>query len=169
MKGEQLKMPIKWPGAMAASASLVVGLVSATGGVASADGYGSGTTYQVEISTNVPDEGVWLWAALGSGSGGDYQETDCIHLGGGHFVNGQPVDTASHAGGQVASWNATSGVLTMHGIGFAGGVERIGISLHLPAGGYGHEYGPITITYESGAPILGSAPVALPSQIQIAP
>ena len=45
--------------------------------------YGPGAVYQVEISANaLPGPSFWFWAELDPGNtSGDYQMTDCIHVG----------------------------------------------------------------------------------------
>jgi hypothetical protein len=158
-------------------ASLAVGaaVFFGTSGTARAD-YGAGAVYQVEISANPPGFGIWFWAELDPGNAsGDYQEADCIHLGGGHIVNNQPVDAALHDSGSVTGWTRNSdGSLTMTGIKIIAGLETVGITVLPPTNGgmYGHSNG-ITLTYEGGAPAVpGLGPgvdLTLPAQAQIAP
>jgi hypothetical protein len=132
-------------------------------------GYGSPAAYQVEISANLPEFGFWIWAALDENmAGGDYQETDCIHLGGGHIVNGQPRDAAAHDSGDVGSWSIDSAArtLTMHGVNIIGNAETVDITVPLPAtGSYGHVNW-VTLTYTGGAPITSGT---FPAQVQLAP
>jgi regulator of RNase E activity RraA len=132
-------------------------------------GYGSPAAYQVEISSNPPGFGVWLWAELDQGgAGGDYQETDCLHLGGGHIVNGEPRDVAAHDSGEVAGWSIdwTARTLTMHGVNLVGNAEIADITVPLPASGqYGH-VSSVTVTWVGGAPIIAGT---FPAQVQLAP
>lgn len=129
--------------AMAAATTVLGGVALAAAAPPAAADYGPGSVYQVEISANPHGEGVWFWAALSASSAGamsgtgDYQEADCIHLGGGHFVGGQALDAAAHYGGELR-WSISDGTLTMSGIGAIGGIDPLTISVPLPSGGYGH-------------------------------
>jgi hypothetical protein len=147
-----------------ASAAILLGTAS----TARAD-YGSRAAYQVEISSNPPGFGFWIWAELDQDmAGGDYQETDCIHLGGGHIVNGQPRDAAAHDSGDVTGWSIdwNARTLTMHGVNIIGNAETVDITVPLPATGqYGH-VNLVTLTYVSGAPIISGT---FPAQVQLAP
>lgn len=141
-------------GAMAAVAILL-----GTATTASAD-YGSGAAYQVEISSNPPGSGVWIWAELDPGmTSGDYQETDCIHLG-----QGGP-NGALHDSGSVSGWEITGSMLTMHGVKVLGGAETVDVSVPVPAGRYGHSYS-VTITPTGGPPVIAGT---FPAQVQLAP
>jgi len=121
--------------------------------------------YQVELSSNVPGQGFWMWAALSPGGTGNYQETDCIHLGGGHAT-----DAAAHDAGDVSGWTATNGTLTLSGVDIIGGLETADISVTLPASGYG-TVGAMTITVTSAVvPILPvGVPITLPAHGEVAP
>jgi hypothetical protein len=119
---------------------------------ASAD-YGSGAVvYQVEISANAqPGPSFWFWAELDQGgASGDYQMTDCIHVG-----RGGP-NAAAHASGEVASWSTDGVMLTMTGVSIVGGANTATISVALPSSGmYGHSnYVKVTVTGAvPGAPL----------------
>lgn len=153
---------------LAALVVVAAAIFLATASVARAD-YGSPAAYQVEISSNVPGVGFWIWAELDQDmAGGDYQETDCIHLGGGHIVNGQPRDAAAHDSGEVSSWSIdwAARTLTMHGVNIIGNAETVAVTVPLPAtGSYGHVNW-MTLTYEGGAPITSGT---FPAQVQLAP
>ncbi|TML25253.1 MAG: hypothetical protein E6G32_01245 [Actinobacteria bacterium] len=126
-------------------AGLLVGaaLFFGTAAGARAD-YGPGAVYQVEISANaVPGPSFWFWAELDpGGASGDYQMTDCIHVG-----RGGP-NAAAHASGEVASWYPSGGMLTMTGVNIIGGAETATISVALPSSGmYGHSnFVSVTVT-----------------------
>lgn len=143
---------------------LLVGVVAATAillgtATASAD-YGSRAVYQVEISSNPHGSGFWMWAELDPGmSSGDYQETDCIHLG-----QGGP-NGALHDSGSVSGWEITGGVLILHGVKVLGGAETVDVSVPVPTGGYGHSYS-VTITPTGGPPVIAGT---FPAQVQLAP
>jgi len=150
-------------------AMIAVAILLATAATANAD-YGSRAVYQVEISSNPPGFGFWIWAELDPGlTSGDYQETDCIHLGGGHIVDGQPRDAAAHDSGSVTGWSVDNNArtLTMHGVNIIGNAETVDITVPLPATGgqYGHSNS-MTLTYVSGAPIISGT---FPAQVQLAP
>jgi hypothetical protein len=132
--------------------------------------YGSRAVYQVEISSNPPGFGFWIWAELDPGmTSGDYQETDCIHLGGGHIADGQPRDGAAHDSGSVSGWSVDNSArtLTMRGVNIIGNAETVDITVPLPSTGgqYGHSNA-MTLTYVSGAPIISGT---FPAQVQLAP
>jgi hypothetical protein len=139
-------------------AGLAIGtaLLLATPAVAattSGSGYSAGAQYQVELSTNVPGEGFWIWAELGANGSGNYQETDCLHLGGGHAT-----DAAAHSAGDVLRWTVSQGTLTMNGVNIIGGLETVDIVVNFTPGPSG--YGPassITIAWASGDPIIGAS------------
>jgi hypothetical protein len=137
-------------------------ILLATTSSAKAD-YGSKATYQVEISSNPPGFGFWIWAELDPGmASGDYQETDCIHTG-----RGGP-NGAVHDSGSVTGWSidTTARTLTMHGVNIIGNAETVDVTVPLPATGqYGHSNS-MTLTYVSGAPIIAGT---FPAQVQLAP
>jgi hypothetical protein len=123
---------------LAFGAALFVGTLGAR-----AD-YGPGAAYQVEISANAPTGAFWIWAELDpSGQSGDYQETDCIHLGGGHAT-----DAAAHDSGSVTGWSVGNGFLTMTGVRIIGGAEMATVKVALPSTGtFGHSnWVQITVT-----------------------
>jgi hypothetical protein len=123
-------------------------------------GYGSSTAYQVEISSNPPGQGLWFWSALDSnGLGGDYQETDCIHLPKLGLVG------AAHDSGEVSHWDTNGGMLNIYGGGVIDFTETVEISIPLPAGGYGHASS-ILVTPLSGPPLIAGW---YPAQVQLAP
>lgn len=96
-------------------------------------------------------------------SSGDYQETDCIHLGQ-SGPNG-----ALHDSGGVSGWSidTNNGTLTMYGVNIIGNAETVNITVPLPTNGgqYGHSDS-MTLTYVSGAPINFGT---LSAQVQLAP
>jgi hypothetical protein len=123
---------------LAFGAALFVGTLGAR-----AD-YGALAVYQVEISANAPTGAFWIWAELDpGGQSGDYQETDCVHLGGGHAN-----DAAAHDSGSVTGWSLGNGLLTMTGVQILGGAERATVKVALPSTGtYGHSnWVQITVT-----------------------
>jgi len=116
---------------VASCLAVAAALFFGTAASASAD-YGSRAVYQVEISANAsPGPSFWFWAELDAG-GGDYQMTDCIHVG-----RGGP-NAAAHASGDVESWSTSGGMLTITGVQIIGGAETVTIKVPLPASGYGH-------------------------------
>jgi len=128
-----------------------VAILLATASTANAD-YGSRAVYQVEISANAATGSYWIWAELDpGGTSGDYQETDCIHLG-----RGGP-NGALHDSGSVSSWSVGGGTLTMTGVQILGGLETATISVPLPSSGtYGHSHG-MTLTVTSA--LIPSPPI----------
>ena len=126
-------------GCLVAAAALFFG--TAAGAYAE---YGPGAVYQVEISANAsPGPSFWFWAELDpGGTSGDYQMTDCIHVG-----RGGP-NAAAHASGEVESWSASGGTLTITGVQIIGGAETVTIKVPLPASGYGHTNA-VTLTVTS--------------------
>ena len=132
--------------------------------------YGPGAVYQVEISANaLPGPSFWFWAELDPGNtSGDYQMTDCIHVG-----RGGP-NAAAHASGEVETWSTGGGWLTMTGVKIIGGEETATISAALPSSGmYGHSNA-VTVTVTSAiVPILPVGTVLSFSghatQVQLAP
>ncbi len=141
------------------------GVTAGTATAASASSDYSGGTYQVEISANTAEGSFWFWSELGSGGTGNYQETDCIHLGGGHAT-----DAAAHDAGDVAGWTAGSDVLTITGVEIIGGLETATLTVPLPDGGYGHSTGVIVTVTTAVVPIIPvGASLPLPSQNQLAP
>jgi hypothetical protein len=133
--------------------------------------YGPGAVYQVEISANaLPGPSFWFWAELDpGGASGDYQMTDCIHVG-----RGGP-NAAAHSSGEVASWSVGGGMLTMTGVDIIGGAETATISVALPSSGmYGHSnYVTVTVTsanvpiFPVGTVFTFSGPRA--AEVQLAP
>lgn len=162
--------------AFIAVGGMAAGALVATAGPAFAD-YGPGAAYQVEVSanTNHPSTGsFWIWAELtpaapGATHGtGDYEEADCIHLGGGHAT-----DQAAHDSGTLG-WSISGGVLTLTGVKIIAGAETATISLPTTSapGGYGHTNG---ITVEVTAPnpsppglLPFGVPLPYPGQNEIA-
>lgn len=131
-----------------------------------ATGYGAGAQYQVELSSNVPGEGFWLWVELGgNGTSGNYEETDCLHLGGGHAT-----DVAAHDAGDVTSWQVVSGVLIINGVNVLGGLETATISVPLPSSGFG-SVSAMTVTITSAiVPIIPvGASITFPANGAVAP
>jgi hypothetical protein len=150
---------------------VVAALFFGTAAGARAD-YGPGAVYQVEISANAqPGPSFWFWAELDpGGAGGDYQMTDCIHVG-----RGGP-NAAAHASGDVESWSVGGGMLTMTGIDIVGGANTATISVALPDSGamYGHSnYVQVTVTGAvPGAPLPVGAVFTFSghsAQVQLAP
>jgi hypothetical protein len=144
---------------------LLVAVVSAAAAVlaatASAD-YGRGAQYQVEISSNPGGIGFWIWAELGPEQTSDYQETDCIHLGGGHAN-----DAAAHDAGSLQGWGVNNGVLTMTGMKLIGGAALATVQV---AAGYGHSnWVTFTVTWEAEPFFPLNTPITFPSQVQVAP
>lgn len=127
--------------------------------------YGLGAVYQVELSANTPVNGFWFWAELSPDGTGDYQETDCIHLGSGG-PNG-----AIHASGTL-KWTVAGGVLTLSNVKIIGGLETVTITIPVNAGVLGH-YSSATLTVTGAAipfpPIPVGASLTLPAQVQVAP
>ena len=132
--------------------------------------YGPGAVYQVEISANaLPGPSFWFWAELDQGgASGDYQMTDCIHVG-----RGGP-NAAAHASGDVESWYVSGGRLVMTGVKIIGGAEKATISAALPSSGmYGHS-NDVTVTVTSAiVPIIPVGTVfsfsGHATQVQLAP
>ena len=123
--------------------------------------YGPGAVHQVEISANPKGQGFWMWTELSADGTGDYEETDCIHLGGGHAT-----DAAAHDAGTL-SWTISNGVLTMTNVQIIGGLETA--TFTVPANG-GHP-AQLTITVTSAiVPIVPVGTVmTMPAQVQVAP
>jgi hypothetical protein len=153
---------------LVATGALTAALFAAT---ASAD-YGPGSVYQVEISANAqPGPSFWFWAQLDpGGASGDYQMTDCIHVG-----RGGP-NAAAHASGEVTSWSVSGGMLTMTGISIVGGANTATVQVALPSSGpYGHSnYAKVTVTAANvpGAPFPVGAVFIFSgqgTQVQLAP
>ena len=149
--------------ALVGGGGLATGVVLATAGTAGAT-YGKGADYQVEISANPPGEGVWFWSELMTMTGtkmGTYQETDCLHLGGGHTT-----DAAAHDAGTLTwSVTSTSDTLVMAGVQVIGGLETVTVTVPLPTSGFG-KVSSVTFTPTSGLPLLTGT---LPAQVEIAP
>ncbi len=136
----------------------------------SGSGYSAATQYQVELSSNVPGEGFWIWAELGdNGTTGSYQETDCIHLGGGHAT-----DAAAHSAGDLSGWAVLShSTLTMNGVQALGGAVTTNISVVYSPNSSG--YGPVatmTVTVtQSSVPLIFPVDFTftLPANGEVAP
>jgi hypothetical protein len=127
--------------------------------------YGSSALYQVEISANTKEVGFWLWAELSPGPTGDYEETDCIHLGGGVANDG-----GIHDSGELTGWSISNGVLTMYGMKIIGGAETAKVTIPVGPNIIGHaNTATITIT-SANVPILPVGTVlTMPAQVQVAP
>src|SRR5260370_7036185 len=93
---------------IAATAGVTLALTASTAVTAAASSDYSGGSYQVEISANTAQGSFWFWSELGPGGTGNYQETDSIHLGGGHTT-----DPAAHDAGDVAGWSVGGAALTI--------------------------------------------------------
>ena len=146
------------------SASLVAGGLVASATPVSAD-YGTGAQYQVEISSNPPGFGIWLWAELGPGQTSDYQEADCIHLGGGHAT-----DAAAHYAGSLEGWTDSGGILTMTGLKVIGGLATVNISVQVGPSGYGQVHGmTMTVTSEVFPFFPLNVPLQFPATGVVAP
>ena len=144
--------------------ALAGGILVRTAGTAHAD-YGSGARYQVEISSNPGGFGFWLWAELGPGQTSDYQETDCIHLGGGHAT-----DAAAHDAGELSGWSVSNGVLTMYGMKLIGGAALANISVPVGSDGYGKVRSmTLTVTWEAEPFFPLNTPIPLPATGVVAP
>jgi hypothetical protein len=149
--------------AITGSAMLMLGM--ALGGTTALADYGQGAVKQVEISANPPGFGFWLWAELSSDQTGDYQETDCIHLGGGHEN-----DAAAHDSGSVTGWSVSNGVLTMTGIKIIGGLAAATFSVPVGPSGFGHANSmTMTVTQEVAPFFPVGVPLTFPAQVQVAP
>jgi hypothetical protein len=151
--------------AIAAAGAIVGLLVTSSGGTALAD-YGSGAQYQVEISSNPGGVGFWLWSELGPGQSSDYQETDCIHLGGGHAT-----DAAAHDAGSLSGWSVSNGTLTMNGMQIIGGAALANISVpDLGPDGYGKVSSmTLTVTWEAEPFFPLNVPIPFPAMGVVAP
>jgi hypothetical protein len=123
--------------------------------------YGPTAVYQVEISSNPAGNGIWFWAELSPNGTGDYEQTDCIHLGGGHAT-----DAAAHDAGTL-SWSVSNGVLTMTNVQIIGGLETATYTIPL-AGGHP---APFTITITSAVVPIIPVGAVIPgtAQVQVAP
>jgi hypothetical protein len=148
--------------ALSSAGVLAVGIAAASASPVSAD-YGSGAQFQVEISANTPQVGFWLWAELGPNQTSDYQETDCIHLGGGPATDG-----ALHDSGSLTSWSVSNGTLTMSGMKVLGGLETATVSAPIGPNG---QINSVTITITSAiVPIIPvGASLTLPAAGTVAP
>jgi hypothetical protein len=150
--------------ALTSASVLTIGVAAAGATSASAD-YGSGAQYQVEISSNPGGFGIWLWAELGPGTTSDYQETDCIHLGGGHAT-----DAAAHDSGSLSSWSVNNGTLTMIGMNVIGGAATVNISIPVGPSGYGSIRSmTITVTSEAQPFFPPNVPLTFPATGTVAP
>lgn len=142
--------------------ALTIGAGSAA---AATSNYGPGAAYQVEISANTAQGSFWIWAALYPDGSVDYQEADCIHLGGGHLT-----DAAAHDTGSTATWNETGGTLTLSDINIIGDQAVANFAVPVPASTTGHSNGvTVTATSETGPFLPLNVSLSLPSQNEIAP
>jgi hypothetical protein len=143
-----------------------VGVSVAKGATPAFADYGSGAQYQVEISSNPGGVGFWLWSELGPEQTSDYQETDCIHLGGGHLT-----DAAAHDSGSLASWSVSNGTVTMNGMKIIGGAALANISVAgLGPDGYGKVTNmTITVTWEAAPFFPLNVPITFPATGTVAP
>jgi len=153
---------VRLAAALALSGSFVA---VATASPALAD-YGKASTYQVEISANMPANfagpgtggGIWLWIQLGGGltSGtGDYQGSDCLH--GATNPIGPQGTFADHG---TVSWSSDGTTVTIQGV-IIGGV--IPVTVTVPA-----HYGHLTTDMPSVFP--GIAPPGFgTANVQVAP
>lgn len=155
-----------WRMALAlSSACLAVGGMAATSATPALADYGQGAQYQVEISSNPGGFGIWIWAELGPGQTSDYQETDCIHLGGGHLN-----DAAAHDSGSLDGWSDSNGTLTMTGMKLIGGLVTANISVPVGANGYGQVHSmTMTVTSEPIPFFPLNTPIPLPATGVVAP
>jgi hypothetical protein len=148
------------------SASVLVAVIFVARGAppAFAD-YGPGAQYQVEISSNPGGFGFWLWAELGPGQTSDYQETDCIHLGGGHAT-----DAAAHDAGSLSGWSVSNGTLRMEGMKIIGGAALANISVPVGPDGYGQVSSmTLKVTWEAQPFFPLNVPITLPARGVVAP
>lgn len=131
-------------------------------------GYGQGAVAQVELSANANSGAFWMWAALdGNQTSGTltYEETDCIHLGGGNATDQAANDTNADAawspnGGTVATYAVSGGTLTLSNVAIIGGALTANIAITLPANSfYGHSSG-VTVTVAAVNPNLPPSVVA---------
>jgi hypothetical protein len=148
--------------AMSSAGTLAMGMGAAGAMPVWAD-YGGDDQFQVEISANTPAVGFWLWAELGPGQASDYQETDCIHLGG-----GAATDSAAHDSGTLTTWSVSNGTLTMNGLEIIDGLEMATVSA--PIGPHG-TISSMTLTITSAVvPIIPvGASMTLPAAGVVAP
>jgi hypothetical protein len=151
---------------LGAAGVLAAGMAVTATGPVSAD-YGPHAQYQVEISSNPSGFGFWVWAELDpGGTSGDYQETDCIHLGGGHAT-----DAAAHDSGSVSGWSVDGGALTMTGVNIIGNLATANFSVG-PVGtnGYGHiHWMTLTVTSEVAPFFPLNVPLTFPATGVVAP
>src|SRR5258708_13244234 len=122
-----MKKISKGAATIAATAGVTLALTASTAVTAAASSDYSGGSYQVEISANPAQGSFWFWSELGPGGTGNYQETDCIHLGGGHTT-----DAAAHDAGDVSGWSVGGGALTITGVKTIGGLETATLSVPVP-------------------------------------
>jgi hypothetical protein len=108
--------------AVCSAGALAMGL-AAVGAIPVSADYGGAAQFQIEISANTPTVGFWLWAELVPGQASDYEETDCIHLGG-----GPATDFAAHDSGSLTSWSVSNGTVTMTGMKIIDGLETATVS-----------------------------------------
>jgi hypothetical protein len=148
--------------ALSGAGALALGMAAAGTVPASAD-YGAGGQFQVEISANTPAVGFWLWAALGPGQASDYEETDCIHLGG-----GPAADAAAHDSGSLTGWSVSNGTVTLSGMKIIDGLETATVSAPIGPNG---TISSMTLTITSAVvPIIPvGASMTLPAAGVVAP
>lgn len=156
---------VKRAAAMAGmTAALVAGAALAPSAAMAASDY-TGAVYQVEISANTPQFGFWMWTELGSGGTGNYQETDCIHEGGGHQT-----DASSHDSGNVLDWSAAGGMLTQYGVDIIGGLATANISVPLDSSTGGPINSMTLVVTSEQEPFFPlGVPITLPATGTVAP
>jgi hypothetical protein len=151
--------------ALGSATVLVAGVFVAGGATPALADYGPDVQYQVEISSNPGGVGFWLWAELGPGQSSDYQETDCIHLGGGHAT-----DAAAHDAGSLSGWSVSSGTLTMNGMQIIGGAALADVSVPVGPDGYGQVSSmTLTVTWEAAPFFPLNVPITFPATGVVAP
>jgi hypothetical protein len=148
--------------ALSGAGALAIGMGTAGAVPVSAD-YGDSAQFQVEISANTPAVGFWLWAELVPGQSSDYEETDCLHLGG-----GPATDTAAHDSGSLTSWSVSNGTVTMTGMKIIDGLETATVSAPIGPNG---TISSMTLTITSAVvPIIPvGASLTLPAAGVVAP
>jgi hypothetical protein len=146
---------------LAVAASVASGLVLVATPASAT--YGTGSTYQIEISANLPGRtggGAWLWIQLtpslpGATSGtGDYTGSDCGR-------GGAVADSGD------VKWSASNGMITITGVVF-NGFGGLPVTVTVPSS-YGHETTDIISVFPTLGPVLGLPAGAGFSQVQIAP
>jgi hypothetical protein len=153
--------------ALCFASALVVGVSGAKGATPAFADYGSGAQYQVEVSSNPGGFGFWLWSELGPGQTSDYQETDCIHLGGGSSTDG-----GFHDAGSLSGYSVSNDTVTMNGMKVIGGAALVNIAVSVPGGtnGYGQVSAiTITVTQEAEPFFPLNVPLTFPATGVVAP